>query len=156
MVAHGALKRANGADVPLTSTVLFTASMPITAKLPARPSTVTVSFCLGTRVSRFAMSNMMQVLTAGMMVNRGHTQLHTLSRFSQSSILMSKFAQIHVQLGNTIPSLNTLFAVGACHGPERKTNRGIRARKSKRRPDLCATEEWKSRLGRSRPSPVHL
>lgn len=64
MVAQDAANTANGADVALTSTVLFIASIPITAKLPVRPATVTVSFCLGARFSRLAISNRMRLLTA--------------------------------------------------------------------------------------------
>jgi len=54
IVAHGALKTANGANVALTTTVLFIASMPIITKLPVRSATVTVSLCLGARFSRLA------------------------------------------------------------------------------------------------------
>jgi hypothetical protein len=72
MVAHGVTKTPYGANVALTSTVLFIASMPITAKLPVRPSNVTVSLCLGTRVSRLAISNRMQFFDRRKMVNCGH------------------------------------------------------------------------------------
>jgi len=77
MVAHGVLKTANGANVALTSTVLFIASMPITAKLPVRPSTVTVSFCLGVRDSRFGISNRMRFFEGRIVVNCDHLKTKT-------------------------------------------------------------------------------